>query len=91
MSVHVRATHTIESCRLTVVASRRVGNSPTRNRAKRLLREAAARISWPVGHDVVLVARPGIVGASMWDVHRDLVGLVDALLGAASDATAGAT
>ncbi len=58
--------------RLTTVASRRVGNAPVRNRAKRLLREAGARIDWAPGSDVVLVARPGIRGADLWDVLDDL-------------------
>lgn len=75
LAMHVRPSDVPDRGRMAVVASRRVGNSPVRNRAKRLLREAAARIDWPEGHDVVLVARPGIVGASMWDVHGDLTEL----------------
>lgn len=43
--------------RLTVVASKRVGNAVRRNRAKRLLREAARVRGWRDGLDVVLVAR----------------------------------
>lgn len=46
--------------RLTVVASRRVGTAVQRNRAKRLLREAARAVPWPAGVDIVLVARPGV-------------------------------
>lgn len=58
--------------RVAVVASRRVGTAVTRNRAKRLLREAAGRLAWRDGFDVVLVARAAIIGASMWEVLADL-------------------
>lgn len=43
-----------------------------RNRAKRLLREAARRIAWHDGLDLVLVARRSIVGATCGDVLDDL-------------------
>lgn len=62
---------------MTTVASRRVGNAPERNRAKRLLREAAARVTWPENADVVLVARPGIAGADLWDVLDDLAAVME--------------
>lgn len=53
--------------RLAVVASRRVGGAVRRNRAKRLLREAARGIGWRDGLDVVLVARAACAES---DVHR---------------------
>ena len=53
--------------RLTVVASRRVGGAVRRNRAKRLLREAARVQSWRPGVDVVLVAR---AACAQSDLHR---------------------
>jgi len=55
------------TARLTVIASRRVGGAVRRNRAKRLLREAARVQRWRDGLDVVLVARSGCARS---DVHR---------------------
>ena len=44
--------------RVAVVAGKRLGNAPQRNRAKRRIREAVrvAQASWP-GFDVVLIAK----------------------------------
>lgn len=43
-----------------------------RNRAKRLLREAARVLSWPVGTDVVLVARPATAATDLVSIQSDL-------------------
>ena len=53
--------------RVGVVAGRTVGNSVQRNRAKRLLREAMRPLlaDLPPGWDLVLVARPPLVTASL--------------------------
>jgi ribonuclease P protein component len=61
--------------RLGVVTSRAVGDAVTRNRARRLLREAfrvhQLDLCQPV--DMVLVARPSIVGKHFQEVERDLL------------------
>ncbi len=64
-----------DAVRLTAVASKRVGNAVQRNRAKRLLREAARAASWTPGHDVVLVARTATVAAPLDALVADLVRL----------------
>jgi len=53
----------LDFTRVGVTASRRVGGAVARNRAKRLLREAARRlyVRFGRGWDVVLVARAGIL------------------------------
>jgi ribonuclease P protein component len=45
--------------RLGITASRRIGNAPARNRAKRLVREAfrSTRELWPQGIDLVVIVR----------------------------------
>jgi ribonuclease P protein component len=61
--------------RLTVVASRRVGNAVRRNRAKRLLREAARVQSWRPALDIVLVARTACADSDLDHVVAELAGL----------------
>jgi ribonuclease P protein component len=48
-----------DSPRLGITASRRVGNSVVRSRAKRLIREAfrATRELWPKGVDLVVIVK----------------------------------
>jgi ribonuclease P protein component len=65
--------------RLAVVASRAVGGAVQRNRAKRLLREAARAQVWRSGHDIVLVARPACAASGLHDVVAELRRLGSAL------------
>lgn len=72
------ATNGGEATRVGLAVGKKVGTSVRRNRAKRLLREAArARLDdLPPGYDVVLIARPALAGARLIDVLAAL----DALL-----------
>lgn len=56
--VHVRDRGDDAPGRATAVAARRVGGAVARNRAKRVLRAAAAEVGVADGVDVALVARP---------------------------------
>jgi ribonuclease P protein component len=53
--------------RLGITASRRVGNSVFRNRAKRLVREAFRhlRSTWPQDVDVVVIVRRSLADSSL--------------------------
>ena len=81
--VHLRPRQDERPARVAVVASRRVGGAVQRNRAKRLLREAARHITWPAGVDVVLIARAASVRHGMSEVRKELLGLQAALFAGA--------
>lgn len=61
----------LEYVRIGIIASRKVGNAVARNRARRLLREAARRLYGNIsaGWDLVLVARSSLVGAKEPEVE----------------------
>jgi ribonuclease P protein component len=58
--------------RHAVIASRKVGSAVRRNRAKRLLREAARRVRWRADVAVALVARGPCADSGLDDVLAEL-------------------
>ena len=64
-----------EGLQVGVVASKRVGGAVQRNRAKRLLRNAARRVADKLNHRdlwVVFVAKSTILDVSARDVQNDI-------------------
>jgi ribonuclease P protein component len=73
--------------RLTVVASKRVGGAVARNRAKRVLREAARVVGVAQGVDVALVARVGADAVGMHSARVMLEHLYRGPLGTTAAST----
>lgn len=63
--------------RVGVAAGKTTGTAVHRNRAKRLLREAMRPIlpSLSTGWDLILIARPGLVTATLTDTRAALLNL----------------
>lgn len=62
--------------RTAFVASKKVGNSVARNRARRLMRAAYSQFSdkLTAGYDIIYVARSAILEAGMDEVERAMFG-----------------
>jgi len=66
---------TCRGARLGVVVGRKLGKATVRNRARRLLREVFRLHQWDLSRpvDLVLVARPSIVGKRYREVEADFL------------------
>lgn len=58
--------------RLGITVSKKLGNSPQRNRVRRIIREGARKTAalFPPGHDVVVVARSRCLTCKSTDIER---------------------
>jgi ribonuclease P protein component len=80
MLLNVLRAEDLPGRRLGVVTSRQLGNAVTRNRARRIVREAWRLIQEQVATpcDVVVVVRRGLVGRSMQEAQEELLRLLKA-------------
>jgi ribonuclease P protein component len=71
-------THDQPRVKVGVAAGRTVGTAVARNRAKRLLREALRTLipNMALGFDLILIARPGLVSATLPETHQALLTLL---------------
>lgn len=75
--LYVRDDAPNQPARLGLVVSKRVGNAVTRNRAKRLIREAFRRCPelWPPGVDFIVIARPSKAPLTAEQLQNELSAL----------------
>ena len=73
-----QASETKEHLKLGIAAGKTPGTAVSRNRAKRLLREAMRELipSIASGWDLILIARPALVNASLADTRSALTNLL---------------
>jgi ribonuclease P protein component len=71
-------THDQPRVKVGVTAGRTVGTAVYRNRAKRLLREAMRTLIPNIasGLDLILIARPGLVSATLEETRQALLNLL---------------
>jgi len=74
----VQASETNENLKIGITAGKTTGTAVHRNRAKRLLREAARTLipSIASGWDLILIARPALVTATLADTRSALLNLL---------------
>lgn len=82
--VHARARDDDGPARVATVASRRVGGAVQRNRAKRVLRAAAADVVLPRGVDFALVARASTPASSSREITSQLRDVIEHMFGVAT-------
>ncbi|QGU00610.1 Ribonuclease P protein component [Candidatus Syntrophocurvum alkaliphilum] len=62
----------LELNRFGFVASKKIGNAVTRNRAKRIMRSIVRqKVFIKNGYDIVIVTKRNIVGAEFKDIEKD--------------------
>lgn len=71
------ASNTLSHNRYGFIISKRLGNAVVRNRTRRLMREAVRQLhpQFQPGFDVIMVARPALVGQPFITVLRTVNGL----------------
>jgi ribonuclease P protein component len=79
MVLLVHGSSELQKVRVGVTAGRSVGGAVYRNRAKRLLRESIRPLLPGVqpGWDLILIARPALLSASLADIRQVVQGLLE--------------
>ena len=72
--VYYRSNHHSDSLRLGITATKKIGKACVRNRARRLIFENMRQFipKMKKGYDIVVVARPSIVGVNFFTLGSEL-------------------